>query len=908
MRFQRKKVAVALAYAVGSAAALLGTSAQAAIIVPVTGSNIVPKIEGETSLPVQVITREDIRKAGIQTASDLVNTLSANMSYNAYAETTALGDAAQPGFAGASLRGLGYNKTLVLLNGRRVANYAFNSAGVDLNSIPLAAIERVEILKDGASAIYGTDAIGGVINFILRRDYQGAEVYANYSSPEHTGGYIERYNASAGFGDLATQKFNIFATIDYQQNGGIKAADRPFSKTAFIPGEIDKTSGNAFPANVTTPAGTRNPTGDPNNAYKNPTCIPPLSFPTTATPNSCRFDYAAVVNIIDPSERTNFITKGTWQFSPDHQLFVEGSYSRNKFSFPISPTPISNATTFQGINAFLLPPTSAFYPHAFAQFFGIDGKPLNLSYRSVELGPRTDNPISEQSRIVAGLQGVFMGWDYNGAFNWNQSKVEDRYVDGWLKESVIIPILNSGVVNPFGLNTAAVVAQMSAAKINQTVRTGKGTVTSGDLHASNEIYQLPAGPLALALGGEYRKEKEEQISDPLLGSGDILGGGGNIPSVSGDRKVYAFFGELNIPIVKTLEGNVAVRYDHYSDFGSTTNPKGSIRWQPTKTFLMRASVGTGFHAPSLQDLFQPPLISNTANSHDDPLRCPATGDTTLDCNKQFNSNQGGNPALKPEKSDQWSVGGVWEPIPGGSIGIDYWNIKLKQAIGSLTDDQIFEACADGIHGTTCNLIHRGPPDPAHPSLPGPIIGVDQFNTNFGKNEISGIDVDLAYRFPATDWGNFKWHLNGTYNIHNKQEQLDGTLPDFVNTTAGNPGVIPRWRHYATLDWDFGPWSATLAQTYQMGHRDAAPDTTSGTDNMGNPVNRKVGDYELWDISGSYTGFKNTTLSLGVRNLFDRNPPFSNQGQTFPVGYDPSYTDPRGRQYWAAIRYTFPKMW
>jgi iron complex outermembrane recepter protein len=172
---------------------------------------------GETALPVQVITREQIERAGIQTAAELLNTVSANMSFNSFSETQAItGGSGQPGFAGASLRGLAYQKTLILFNGRRIANFALGTKGGDLNAIPLSAIDRVEVLKDGASAVYGADATAGVINFILRKDYQGAEAYAQYTSPQHTGGYSKRYNFAAGYGNLATQKFNAFAMLDYQ--------------------------------------------------------------------------------------------------------------------------------------------------------------------------------------------------------------------------------------------------------------------------------------------------------------------------------------------------------------------------------------------------------------------------------------------------------------------------------------------------------------------------------------------------------------------------------------------------------------------------------------------------------------------------------------------------------------------
>jgi iron complex outermembrane recepter protein len=899
---RRKGIVAALAYAlgVGSMVAWIDASAQEQqnqrILITVTGSNLIPRIEGETALPVQVITREQIEREGIQTAAELLNTVSANMSFNSFSETQAItGGSGQPGFAGASLRGLAYQKTLILFNGRRIANFALGTKGGDLNAIPLSAIDRVEVLKDGASAVYGADATAGVINFILRKDYQGAEAYAQYTSPQHTGGYSKRYNFAAGYGDLATQKFNAFAMVDYQEFGGIMAGDRPFSGSSYIPSEgVDKTNNSSVPANVDTPQGTRNPTGNPNNAYRNPTCLPPFSFPTNLSPNRCQSDYLRLTEVSDPSERLNLVGAFTWQLNPDNQFFVQGTYARNKFTFVAGPTAVSNATTFENINHFFLSLTSAFYPHAFAQFFGIDGKALNIRWRAFELGLRTDAPITEQWNVVAGMQGIVKGWNYNGAFSYNESDVTDRYVNGFLRESVLIPILNSGVVNPFGSNTPDVVALMSTAKLNQTVRTGKGSISSVDFHASNEIYQLPAGPLAFAAGAEAHQEKLAQVSDPVLESGDILNHG-NVPSVIASRNVWALYAEANMPIVKTLEGNIAVRYDHYSDFGSTTNPKLSLRWQPTKTLLLRASAGTGFFVASLPGLYAPSAVSRT-NNHDDPLRCPFTG-SAQDCGATFLSNQPGNPLLQPEKSFQWGIGGVWSPVSGFSLGLDYFDILSRNRIHFISDLEVFQGCPDGIHGSTCQYFHRGPIDPNFPNLPGPISSVDSFLTNTGKQRLSGIDFNAQYLFPKFLWGQFKLTFNGTYSIKDLEQQVDGSYVNFINQER-SPGVIPYWRHYLVFDWDYGPWSATLSENYQRGTHDEIPSTTNGT------LPRIIGDYDIWNIGGAYAGFTNMTLSAGIKNLMDRNPPFSIQGGTTQVGFDPTYTDPHGRLYWAGIKYVF----
>jgi iron complex outermembrane receptor protein len=859
----------------------------------VTGSNIIPRIEGETALPVQVITREEIERANIQTAAELMNTVSANMSFNAFNETQSIAGAPfQPGFAGPSLRGLSYNRTLILLNGRRLVNYALSANGVDLNFIPVEAIERVEVLKDGASAIYGSDAIAGVINFILRKNYRGAAAYAQYSSPEHTGGYSTHYSASAGYGDLASDKFNVFATIDYQKFGGIKARDRPFSSSNYLPSDgVDQTSRNSFPGNVIIGGVARNPTGDPNNGYLNSACLPPLSFPTVNSPTRCGFDNASTIDIFDPSERFNVIGALTWKINPENELFLQGLYVKNRFTFTSSPASITNMT---------LPATSAFYPHAFAQFFGVDGRPLNITWRSYELGPRTDETTSDQWNIVAGMRGVQNGWDYNGALAYSQSNVNDRYVDGYTTASTLIPILNSGVVNPFGFNTPGVVALMSTSKLNQTVRTGRSTLSSVDFHATKEIYLMPAGPLAIAVGGEARQWKINQESAAVLASGAIPGIG-SIPSVSANRTVWAAFAEANVPLVKTLEGNLAARFDHYSDFGSTTNPKLSLRWQPAKTFLMRASVGTGFKAPGLDVIHGPPQFGNTPNA-DDPIRCPVTH-AAQDCNTAFPANFGGNPSLQADKSTQWGMGGVWAPTPGVSLGVDYFDILIKDAITSLSAVTVFQQCPDGINGPTCQFIHRGPVDPRFPNLPGPIVLVDTFLTNFGRVRTSGIDLSAQVTFPRLDWGQLKLGFQGTYTIKYRQQQGNGGYVDLVNHEL-SPGLIPYWRHYVSLYWDYGAWSATLTDNFQTGTYDAPPTT--------NPLNgttqRKIGDYDLWNISGSYTGFKNWTLSAGIKNIFDRDPPLSiqiatsaNAGQ---VGYDPTYTDPHGRLYWASVRYSF----
>jgi iron complex outermembrane receptor protein len=903
MKFRQKKVAVALACVGVGSVALAQTPPPAPQQaerqkVEVTGTSI-KRVDAETALPVQVITRDDIQKSGATTAMELIDRISAAQSLGNF--NNALGEGTTAvGFNGASLRGLGTQRTLVLLNGRRIAPYALSNtsspsaAGADLNAIPLSAIERIEVLKDGASAVYGADAVGGVINFILRKDYQGAEATFSYLDSQHGGGATRRLNGTAGWGDLATQKFNAFLTVDYLSQLSLRATDRQISHTAYLPQfGVDRTSGNTIPANIGQSAADFGPnaTGVPFSGTHNPgnpACLPPFSFPRTPSDLQCRFDFAATIDTIPPSDQINVLGKFTWQINPDHQAFVEASYFHGDFTQRTSPTPISSSFT---INPVLLFPNSPFYPAAYVASLGGDNtQPIRLSYRGLEFGPRTDEAKSDTYRVVAGLTGVIGGWDYQAAVRYTENKQVDAYTDGYLSEKAFLPILASGVINPFGFNTPAVIALVdSKAHITGDASTNKAKDYGADVKFSNEIYQLPAGPLALAAGAEVRHEYLSLINSEFLSSGDIIGGAGAIPSLtSSDRNVWAAFGELNIPIVKTLEGNVQVRFDHYSDFGSTTNPKFSLRWQPLSNLLVRASYGKGFRAPALADLDQPNFRTNTNNSFSDPIRCPIT-QSVNDCDLQFNSLRGGNPALKPERSDQYNVGVVWDVTPQLSVGADYFNVKIKDVITILTADTIFANFAT----YAPNFIIRNPPDVNFPNLPGEIAFVKEPTFNLGTQEVSGVDVDFKYRLP-TAWGKFTAGLNGTYLMHYKQTDLaSGDLVEFIGTAASPQGAITRWKHYASIDWEYGPWGANFAQNFQNGYEESVP--------IGN---RRVGAYEIYDLSGRYTGFKNVKLIAGIRNLMDRAPPQSAGTGTFQVGYDASYGDPRGRMFYGTVTVSF----
>ena len=862
------------------------------IKVQVTGSNI-PAVERETALPVQIITRDDIERANIQTAAQLTNTISAVVSFGSFTENQAFAGTATPGLAATGLRGLTAQRTLILINGRRIANYAFGGTVTDLNIIPVAAIERVEVLKDGASAIYGSDAIGGVINFILREEFKGLQATAQYNSPQHTGGWSNRFNVTAGFGDLSVQKFNLYGMLDYQNFGALAARDRDFSASYYIPGAFNQTSSTSFPANVRIGSVFYNPTGDPANGYQNPSCAPPVSFPTPAPPNAqpnrCNFDPASYLNSINGSERIAATAAFTWQFAPEHQFFVQGLFARNRFKFVASPTSFANLQ---------LAPTSPWYPHDLAAHFGVDGQPLNTPWRSVELGGRTSEPVIDQWNAVAGFKGTIAGWRYDSGFTYGVSSIEDRYTSGFVLGPAILPLLMSGRLNPFDYNTPDVAAELAATQITGTVRTGKSTQSILDFRASNAIVELPAGPLSVAVGAEARHWRFTETSSPELASGSIVGVP-NYQSMDASRDTWAVFAEANIPLLPSLEANVALRFDHYSDIGSTTNPKVSLRWQPTRTLLFRGSAGTGFRAPSLESLYVPTTLGTTA-ALNDPARCPAVASA---CAATFPIQGGGNPDLQSETSWQWGAGVVWSPSPSLTLSADYFDVTVHDFVFGLSPQAILEGCPDGVNGETCRFVVRGPPTAANPTLPGPILLLKGMLFNLGKIRTSGVDVSAEYRFPAQPWGRLRFGMQGTYIIKYLQQLSDGSYADYVNQelNVGSGGAIPYWHHYLTLAWNYGPWAATLTENFVKGTKDAFP-------NPGQTQPRKVGNYDVWNLSGSYEGFQGFQISAGIKNLLDRNPPFTNQTFTAntggPAGYDPTYANPIGRVFWASIAYKF----
>ncbi len=826
--------------------------------VEVTGSRI-RRIDGETALPVQIINREDIDRSGAQSAEELLTLITANT--GSQPEALSIGNASNPGISSASLRGLGATRTLILLNGRRLENYAFadqGGSGVDLHAIPLAALDRVEVLKDGASAIYGSDAIGGVINFITKKDFRGAEATVYQGDSQRGGGSKTRATATVGVGDLAVDRFNTFAIFDYQKKGELRARDRSFTATDFRPSEgLDNTSNSSFPANIHVGPG----------RYVNP-AAPTCTALTVHDRGGCTFDTAKLADILPPTDQWSVLTRGTFALDATHEAYVEGLYDRSRVRNLIAPAPIDFVLT-DG-TPIVLPTTSPFYPTG----LGLSGDITDLRYRTVPLGPRIDDTLAEQGRLLIGTKGTAGAWDYDASVGYNVSHVTDRLVSGYVGTNAIANALASGLVNPFGDSGPAGDALLASTEVRGIARRATGTTRSADVHASRDLMELPAGPLSVAIGVDGRRERLSQSSTAVgMAATDAA------PAIGGARSAEAAYLELSVPIVDGLDGQLALREDRYSDFGSTLNPKLSLRWQPLRQVVLRASYGRGFRAPSLPELFSAQETGVTAVN--DPLRC-----FDGDCEAVTNIRVGGNPALRPERSQQGSAGVVFQPNRHLSASIDFWRIHVGNQIAPLSADYAL-ANDSTFEGTN---IFRGPVDPANPSLPGPITELILLNENLGTSRTRGFDVELALHSDPMPIGNFDVTLIGTY-VQNAEAQL-GT-PTFINLRANdvNDGAVSRWRQYLSLGWKYAAWTTTIHQSQQTGYN-TAPDQ--------NGKIRHVGGYQTWGLQVSYAGIRDTSIALGVDNLLDRNPPFVPGFDFFQDNYNPAIADPRGRFFYGRI--------
>jgi iron complex outermembrane receptor protein len=909
MKFRYTPVALAVFAALGSAGLTPAAAQQAQPQaqqslerVTITGSNI-RRTDQETVSPVEIITREQIERTGQPTVSDVLKAIP--MSLGSLGES--FSNSFAPGAQGISLRGLGQKTTLVLVNGRRTSGYGFaqnlQDTFVDLNAIPSSAVERIEILKDGASAIYGSDAIAGVVNVILRRDYQGIEVGANVGFFEGAQDY--RANIVAGFGDLGKDRFNVFGVLDFYKRDEILLADTKFGETRDYRGEQGGRNFQSLTAGGTW-------TGVPGTANANERramteCTQYGGFvtdyagavargliaPGTSTAQNlpgntwCGYDINSALSALPETQRIGFLGRGTFDVTSTLQLFGELGLSRVETTQTFTP-PFHNTT---GLN----PTAAGLSPFSYNTNFapGSAGNPLSADARFsgnwFAIGPRSSEITSDTYRILGGVKYVLGGWDLESAVGWSKNEVDNMNFNRLSKTGVSSAFgVNSGPYPPTPTSTNSQYNLDRPSTNSQAVkdlmiinfpRQSESELKFIDTRATTEIGTLPGGPIGLATGFEFRKESLKDRPDPRAAGGDILGQG--ITATDGERDNLAFYGELALPVTRQLEAQLALRYDDYSDFGSALTPKVGLKFKATPELLLRANWGRGFRAPSLPEIS--PSVATFFVQVDDPhANPPQTG-------VQVSGVFAGNPNLQPEKSRATTLGVVWEPNRNFNASVDWYQITWTNIVGS--DD--FQ---DVVDANDPNRVIRDP-------LTGNIVTVLSNYRNLFRTETQGVDFDARYT-ANTAWGRFTTRFNATY--------IDEFVEENVEYAGANDGsaTYPRWRGYVSLDWDQGPWAVTGRVNYihhywQKGLAGSFftpqdPRFQTGT------YPEQVPSYTTFDLFGRYNVTPALAIQAAILNVTDEVPPYDPWGSSLGATYlyDPSLYDIRGRQYRLGVNYKF----
>jgi iron complex outermembrane receptor protein len=923
--------------------------------IEITGS-LIKKIEAETALPVEVISREQIERLGATSTEQILQNLTSTSGVGGLvgAQGVGLQTFSQ---SSASLRGLGSQRTLVLVNGRRMAEFAGGAASatatsVDLNSIPSGAIERIEILQDGASSIYGSEAVAGVVNVILRKNYKGFEGSAYLGTPTRTGGgQTEKAGLIGGFGDYDSDRYNFMFSLDGEHNKSLYGRDRTFADHAWDSALYDTSatpSGNiagtwtpgvplANQPVVGTPGyGTpRDPYQcglmgphielDPNFGFANPTGFfggSPPGFSNLPDPaaGTCRYNPSPLVPLLPKVDRFNVLSTFNFKLNDSTKLFAELIYTHTKTETLEQPSPY-NFSFFTTDTAFksptlnpthvdptlLITPSNLYYQSILVPFAAAhpgwagnaliaSGLPLSVSLRAFDGGNRDNSDAVDQYRFSLGALGSVFDWDYDVAASTAKSRFEEDTIDGYQLQLPLTRLLNglqgstpSTAWNPFGYpQDPAIAAAIRATNYDGLIARGAIESDGIDAKASRSVFDLPGGPLSVGVGGAARRESISLVTGAPVQLGDVSGYGNPILPFSNGRSAYAAYGELDAPIIKMLEIDVADRFDKYTGIASQTSPKASLRFQPTSQLLLRGSVGKGFRAPSLPELYTPQFVATTSIITD-----PVSG-----VRAQFPQLVGGNPHLQSEKSTQDSFGFVFEPLKDVSLAVDYFAVRISHTIGSVSPGDVLALDAAG-NPIGTSLTHR--------TANGTLLQIDTLNQNLGDLAASGVEINAHWRSPEFFFGRVTTNLTGTYMDRFDQTLPDGTVEGSVAATVnpatgailtaiGNDGgVIMRWRHNLEIVLEKQDWSFSLLQHFQLGYGDVL-------DNFGNPHN--VGSYATWDAQYTLRPTKEFKFGIGVKNLFDLNPPSIGNGEFFQSGYDPTYYDPRARFVYVTLDYKF----
>ena len=842
-----------------------------------TGSRI-KRSTLQGSAPLHLISSPDIELSGAQTIGQILRYVPA---VSGNATSTAISNGGD-GTATVTLRGLPASNTLVLINGKRVANDGLAGESVDLNSISPAAVERIEILKDGASPIYGSDAIAGVVNIIMKKDFYGflAEQYAGVSDEGDALAVTTTLQYGTGF-----KHGSFFASATYFDQGEIKSRHREVSRLADgrDRGGADLRSSATPDARVTLPGGETVIRDRRSGRYR------PVD-------DDDLFNFPDFTSSLVPSDRISLYTSASYDFSELLTGTFEASYIETDAKAQLAPTPVFTAFEQEPI---IISADNVYNP------FGVEIE--DLRRRLVELPPRNQQNNSKVARLGATFEGLYESWSWELAVGWSRSDAKET-----LSGVINADNLRRGVgpaancqgadiddcvpINLFGRPGSVTREQLNFLRVPSEVD-GESKLLSVGFTAFRRLFDLPAGPLEFAFGAEHRDESTEKKPDRVLADLGTIGGT-NFEATDGDRNVSEVFFESVAPVWADREAGrhfdleLALRYSHYDDFGQTTNPKVGLRLQASPDILLRGTWSQGFRAPTLNELYQgqtedQAFISDPCTQQSNVGRLPGCEQQADPSRNQFLTVTGGNDKLDEENSVSKGIGLVWTPgfLPGFSASADYFDIDIDNVVDSSAQ---FIVNQNAAFGRFEDRIERD--DMGNLQL------VTATNLNVGDRQVRGVDVSLDYRLPTRAWGQFSAAVDLSW-ITEYSNQLDENSPKqdlagtFIDPASEGLGGIPEWKGNFGIQWARQRWRGSYDLHYVSNMEETVPNSNR---------QRHIESWLVHDLQFSYVFnvAQGLRIAAGIDNLLDEEVPFA--ASAFNDNYDGRTHELRGRFWYAKL--------
>lgn len=895
--------------------------------VVVTGTSI-RRAQAEGALPVQVFRSEDIEQSGMTSVTDFIQQLPVMQGFTSAADSVGGGGG---GITTASIHDVGEQYTLVLVNGRRVAPSDSGST-IDINTLPLSAVDRVEVLTDGASALYGADAIAGVVNFILKTGESPLELSARYSLPQEDGGRSMNASISKGFGDLQDSGFEAFLALGYDKSKRLASTQRDFASTGIITGrhgdlnyEFFNGSSRSIPPNVDVffDGTLLDDDGDP---IQSTSLSPYLQINGDCPPAhvvlgaQCFFDYVTTVEIAPEIERKTFYGSARWKLGDTWSASLELMSAGGNIVAAIAPYPAE----------FGIDQSSSFYstyvePYLTAEeLAAVDPSiPANVKYRLYDLGSRRYDYETNTAHIVGGLSGRMGNWDVSGNLTLSKQDQEENYVAGFPLAEEFFAAMEAGQIDPFPYQLGEMPSdQLAALRATQYVgnyKRNKMEMRGLEFNAQRPIFDMSGGSFIVSFGGEYRDADYSETPSEVAAQGLILFDSPQ-PEIGLARDNWGGYMEFLAPLAQAVEVTGGVRYDSYSGvkdkiagetIGGTESEvtyKIGAKWNVLPSLALRASYGTGFRVTDMRQIAQPRVDWGvTGGTYDcpfsasyDPLGFIAAGYICAN-DSQYEMWQGGNPELTPETSKQWNAGLVWSPTRDFSAGVNYWSVQIKDSVDAVAEDLILSNPENYLDLYTTKFKS---------SNGLTYVAIVEQPINIGRVENEGIDWDFSWKGDLA-FGDLGVRVSGTHLVKSRYT-LPGT-DDVWTTSLGRYGVNELVSFddviTASLSLRTGRLENSLLARYKSGYTDipfTEDDCVFYTDALDCAAGAlDVPSYTVFDWRTTWRPNENLDLTFGIENLLDKDPPLSLRfAGPHQLGYDPHYANPYLRTFVLDVAYRF----